>query len=219
LRVGIGGLPPVIVVPNGVELPDGNEDRPRDPESIVFLGRLSWKKRAEWAIRALVGCPIAELTIAGPDSEGLRSALEAVARECGVADRVQFAGAVDAAKREALLERASLLVLPSVSENFGNVVVEALAHGCPVVVTPGVGAAEVVRACDGGWVCDDDEQSFAQAVATAMEHPSHARERGERGRAHVERELTWRAVATRMVDAYRSLPGVVDRPGARRLAT
>jgi glycosyltransferase involved in cell wall biosynthesis len=214
-RVGIRGLPPVLVVPNGVELPGRNADRPRDPESIVFLGRLSWKKRVDWAIRALVACPIAELTIAGPDSEGLRGSLEAVARECGVAERVGFMGTVDATKRKALLERASLLVLPSVSENFGNVVVEALAHGCPVVVTPGVGAAEIVAACAGGWVCADDEQSFARAVATAMEHPSQARERGERGREHVERSLTWQAVAARMVDSYRSLPGVAGRAASR----
>ena len=214
-RVGIRGLPPVIVVPNGVELPDGSEDRPRDPESIVFLGRLSWKKRIEWAIRALASCPLAELTIAGPDSENLRARLETVAREAGVADRVAFLGQVDAARRESLLERASLLVLPSVSENFGNVVVEALAHGCPAIVTPGVGAAEVVQASGGGWVCTEDEASFAQAVAHAMQNPSQARERGERGREHVEASLTWSAVAARMVDAYRSLPGVAARADAR----
>ncbi|HET7845167.1 MAG TPA: glycosyltransferase [Xanthomonadales bacterium] len=217
-RVGIEGLPRVVVVPNGVELPDGSEDRPRDPESIVFLGRLSWKKRIDWAIRALASCPLAELTIAGPDSEGLRASLDAVARECGVADRVGFLGQVDAAKREALLEHASLLVLPSVSENFGNVVVEALAHGCPVVVTPGVGAAEVVRDSGGGWVCDDDPAAFAQAVSRAMEYPSQARERGERGREHVEHSLTWPAVAARMVDLYRSLPGVAERAAARMAA-
>lgn len=213
-RVGIRGLPPVIVVPNGVELPDGSADRPRDPASIVFLGRLSWKKRIDWAIRALASCPLAELAIAGPDSENLRAQLEAVAREAGVADRVAFLGQVDAARREALLERASLLVLPSLSENFGNVVVEALAHGCPALVTPGVGAAEVVQASAGGWVCAEDEASFAQAVAHAMQSPSQARERGERGREHVEQSLTWRAVAARMVDAYRSLPGVAARADA-----
>ena len=152
-----------------------------------------------------MSCPLAVLRIAGPDDEKLRPSLEATAREAGVGDRVEFLGEVDEKRREILLESASLLVLPSISENFGNVVVEALAHGCPAVVTPGVGAAEVLRASNGGWVSSDSFDAFAQLVAEAMERPSQARERGERGRVYVENELAWPVVAARMLDFYREV--------------
>ena len=62
-----------------------------------------------------------------------------------MAERICFLGPVDGEKKWELLTSAELLALPSYSENFGNVVLEAMAVGCAVVVTPEVGLASVVR--------------------------------------------------------------------------
>ena len=79
--------------------------------------------------------------------------LKAIAEECGVGARVQFLPRqITGHDKEALFEAGRLFVLPSLSENFGNVVAEAMVRGLPVVVTAGVGAAEIVEASGGGVV-------------------------------------------------------------------
>ncbi len=148
--------------------------------------------------------PGARLVIAGNDDEGYTPKLRVLAAELGVAERVRFVGPVVGADKEALLGRASLLLLPSYSENFGNVVLEALARGCPAVVTPEVGAAEVVRAAGGGVVVAGEPEVLAGAVSALLENPERA-EMGRRGQQYVTAQFTWAAVAERMEAAYRGL--------------
>ena len=94
----------------------------------------------------------------------IRPELEALARRNGVADRVRFLGPAHDERKWALLAQARMLVLPSYSENFGNVVLEAMASGCPVIVTPEVGIAPrsggrlwscVCRRSNKAWVRDE----------------------------------------------------------------
>ena len=96
---------------------------------VLFLGRLNWKKGLDRLIPAMQQVTNADLLIAGNDEENYRPELEALARRCGVADRVCFLGPVDGEKKWELLSSAELLALPSYSENFGNVVLEAMAVG------------------------------------------------------------------------------------------
>src|SRR5581483_2356165 len=97
-------------------------------------------------IEALPKVPDVPLVIAGNDDEGYQPKLAELARSLGVSDRVIFLGPVRDIHKWALYERAELFILPSYSENFGNVVAEAMAMGCPVVVTPEVGIAPLVEA-------------------------------------------------------------------------
>ena len=123
---------------------------------VLFLGRLNWKKGLDRLIPAMKQVTNADLLIAGNDEENYRPELEALARRYGVVDRVRFLGPVDDSKKWALLASAQILVLPSYSENFGNVVLEAMAAGCPVIVTPEVGMASVVQEAGCGVVAAGD---------------------------------------------------------------
>ena len=116
---------------------------------VLFLGRLNWKKGLDRLIPAMEQVTNADLLIAGNDEENYRPELEALARRCGVADRVRFLGPVHGERKWELLSSAQILALPSYSENFGNVVLEAMAVGCAVIVTPEVGMASVVHE---GWL-------------------------------------------------------------------
>ena len=140
-------LPPVAIVPNGIDVSgsDGNETPSpellrvlRDPNIVLFLGRISWKKGLDNLIPALSRVPQATLVLAGNDEENYQPALEQLALRCGVGERVRFVGSVQGADKAALLRSAKLLVLPSYSENFGNVVLEAMSARCPVVLRPRV---------------------------------------------------------------------------------
>jgi glycosyltransferase involved in cell wall biosynthesis len=200
-RAGLA-LAPLRIVPNGVELPAEGEGS-RNPRQVIYLGRLSWKKNLPALIDAAAVLRDVRLVIAGPDDEGLAPALRAQAQERGLGARVEFRGTVEDVEKASLLSESACLVLPSLNENFGNVVAEAMAHGCPVVVTPDVGAREIVEASGAGIVAADvTATALATAIGGLLDDPSAASAAGEKGRRFVAERLTWPAVAARMVTLY-----------------
>jgi glycosyltransferase involved in cell wall biosynthesis len=192
-RIGVP-LPSPFVVPNGIDL----VPRPaatREERTLVFLGRINWKKGLDRVIEALPGID-GRLVIAGNDEESLTPRLQALAAQHGVADRVEFAGPVYGEAKWALLARATLFVLLSTSENFGNAVLEALMMETPVVLSEGVGLAGDVLRADAGIV-------GVEGVPTLLGDAARRAAMGQRGRALVESRFTWPEVAREMEDAYR----------------
>ena len=207
-------LPPAVVVANGFEDEPPAREADLSPAVrgalarrplLLFLGRVSWKKGIDRLIRALPRIPGACLAIAGNDEEGLRPGLERLAAELGAGDRVVFLGEIHGAGKAALLHGADILVLPSHSENFGNAVLEAMAAGCAVAVTPEVGLAEVVRATGAGIVAEGDPTALGDALAALLSAASARRAMGERGAAVARERFGWGAIAREMEAVYRGL--------------
>jgi glycosyltransferase involved in cell wall biosynthesis len=202
-------LPPVFVAPNGIDPApwDGNPAALSPPVRqvveggpfLLFLGRLSWKKGLDRLIPALAQVPGALLAAAGNDEEGLRPGLERLASDSGVAGQIRFLGPVHGADKAALLHRAAALVLPSRSENFGNVVLEAWAAGRPVAVTPEVGLAATVREAGAGVVADGD---LGASLRDLLADPARLDAMGRRGAEAVRERFGWPAVARRMDGFY-----------------
>lgn len=198
-RVGLP-LPRPFVIPNGIDI----VPRPavaREERTIVYFGRLSWKKRIDVLIDALQRISEARLVIAGNDEEGLTPKLAERARHAGVGARVTFLGAIDPDARWELLARATVLALPSLSENFGNVVLEAMMMETPVVLTPSVGLAPDVLSAHAGIVTED----FGGSLRTLLDDPALRAELGRNGRALVESQFNWQTVAAQMEEAYCSI--------------
>ncbi len=216
-RLGLR-LPAVHVVPNGVEpapAPGGDAALSpavraalARPPLLLYLGRVSWKKGLDRLLPALAQVPEATLAIAGNDEEGYRAPLEQLAGETGVAERVLFLGPVHGADKAALLAGAAALVLPSYSENFGNAVLEAMAAGCPVVVTPEVGLAGVVRETGAGLVAAGDPSSLGSALRELLDDPERRAEMGRRGAEAATRRFGWATIAERMEAVYTAVLGV-----------
>jgi glycosyltransferase involved in cell wall biosynthesis len=228
-RLGLR-LPAVHVVPNGVEpAPAPGSDAALSPAVraalarpplLLYLGRVSWKKGLDRLIPALAQVPEATLAVAGNDEEGYRAPLERLARETGVAERVLFLGPVHGADKAALLAGAEALVLPSYSENFGNAVLEAMAAGCPVVVTPEVGLAGVVRETGAGLVAAGDPISLGSALRELLNDPERRAEMGRRGAAAATRRFGWATIAERMEEVYTAvLAAGRTAPGTRQAST
>jgi glycosyltransferase involved in cell wall biosynthesis len=195
-RIGLP-LPSPFVVPNGIDL-EPRPDVARDENTLLFLGRISWKKGLDRAIAALPSLPGVKLVIAGNDDEGLTPTLRALAQQHGVADRVELVGPVYGAAKNELLARATLFVLLSTSENFGNAVLEALAMETPVALSADVGLAdEVVRAGAGIIGLED--------AASLLRDPERRARMGRNGRALVASRFTWPRVAEEMEKAYAAL--------------
>ena len=200
------------IVPNGLDMPsiDGGYDdilsvsaTAGEKPFLLFVGRINWKKGLDRLIAALPGVPDCHLVVAGNDEERYQPELETLAVKTGVRERISFVGPIYGEDKAALFRRALMLVLPSYSENFGNVVLEAMAAGCPVAVTPEVGAADIVRESGAGEVLDGDPAKLAAGICTLLSDPVALKRRGEKGREFVARRYTWEAVCLQMEAAYR----------------
>jgi glycosyltransferase involved in cell wall biosynthesis len=141
---------------------------------------------------------------------GMEVSPEVLCRLLDSADAdVVFAGPVYSAAKDCLLDSSRFLVLPSHSENFGLVVVEALARGVPVIASDGtpwecLGGDEEIGRC--GWHCRQSLDGLAEALQLAMkcdgtEYLSLCQNAVELAR----RRFTWRASAKKLVDFYRDI--------------
>ncbi|HEY0372035.1 MAG TPA: glycosyltransferase [Thermoanaerobaculia bacterium] len=189
-RVGIP-LPSPVVIPNGVDL-HTRPNVPRDDRTLLFLGRVNWKKGLESVISALPSLR-ARLIVAGNDEENLTPRLRALA--ASVNADVEFTGPVYGSAKDELLARATLFVLMSDSENFGNAVLEALAMETPAALSNGVGLAEEVVHAGAGVLGLD-------SVPALLDDANARAEMGRRGRALVESKFAWPIVAKQMEEAY-----------------
>jgi glycosyltransferase involved in cell wall biosynthesis len=197
-------LPAPFIVPNGTTLP-ALEAIVREADLVVSVGRIHWKKGLDRLIEAAALLPQARFLIAGNDEEALVPELRSLAERLGVASRVAFRGALTPRERDELLAQASLFALPSHSENFGNVVLEALAAATPVVVTPEVGLAEEVERGGCGLVAQGDPRAFAEAMAMLLADGELRRAMGARGRSLVEERFTWPRIAAEMEAHYEEM--------------
>ena len=129
-----------------------------------------------------------------------RAPLEALARACGVADRVHFLGSLDHQLLPVVLSAAQAMVLPSGSEGLANAWVEALGCGCPLVVTDAGGAREVVTGPDAGRIVARDAEAIAGAVRDLLADPP----RREVVAAYAAR-FSWEANAAALAEYYEGL--------------
>jgi glycosyltransferase involved in cell wall biosynthesis len=202
-------------IPNGVDLDrdactvSPAMSRVIDPGPyVLFLGRINWKKGIDRLIESMSYAPGIRVVIAGNDEEGYTSELESLAARRALRERVIFAGPVYGGDKAALIAQARALVLPSYSENFGNVVLEAMAAARPVVVSAEVGVADLVRRNGCGVVIDGGAEQLGRAIAHVAADLNAADEMGRRGRI-VAARYSWDSVASQMESLYQSL----QRPG------
>ena len=113
------------------------------------------------------------------------------------------------------LNAADVLVAPSVDEPFGQVYLEAMACGLPVIATPTGGPLSFVNSGSGlpnGWLVDpDDEAALAAALIEAVNDPLERRARGEAAYQQIRTAYSWDTVATRVASLYE---GMLARPAA-----
>jgi glycosyltransferase involved in cell wall biosynthesis len=211
------------IVPYGVDTnrfkPDplarralGRSIAANQPDPIVLaVGRLVRKKGFEFLLEAMARLsdrwPQLSLALAG--SGDLDEELRHRAGELGIARRVTFLGAVPQQQIPTWLAAATIVVVPSVRDEAGNVdglpntLLEALASGTPVVTTAagGIGSV-VVDGHTGSVVPERDPEALAQAIEHLLTRPAAAARLGQAARAEMCRSYTWDRVAHRFEQAY-----------------
>lgn len=176
---------------------------PPDEPLILFLSRLIPRKGADLLIEAFAGASLdsARLVIAGPEGEpGYRAMLEKCARDCGVASRVLFTGALYESEKNSALADADIFALPSRYENFANVAAEAIACGVPVIITPFCGIRSLV---DGraGLVVAPEKRALTEALGKLIsDRALYAKLKA--GSVEVAAQLGWDRLTAQMEGYY-----------------
>ncbi len=147
----------------------GDRLSPSVPLRLLFLSRISPKKGLDTLLLSLEAVPEPVcLDIYGPSDDASYAAkCEALASQLPAVHRVTFRGSVPHERVGQLMQAADVFVLPTQGENFGHAIFEALAAGCPVVLTPTTPWTEAVRG-GAGWLVDaGDVMGLAQVLSAA----------------------------------------------------
>lgn len=201
----------VIEIPeNGVDLALWKSAMgPADPENnprFIFIGRLVDWKRLDFVLKALVSSPGAILEVIGDGP--MRAPWTAEAERLGLTARVNWLGWLPQPECAQRLHGATALVLPSIYECGGAVVLEAMACAIPVIALGWGGPAEYIDASCGILIPASTEDSIIDGFSKAQRLLSADRTMrallGAAGRRRVEMHFDWDAKVERMLGIYRS---------------
>jgi glycosyltransferase involved in cell wall biosynthesis len=174
---------------------------------FVFVGRLVDWKALDIAIRALARVPSAELEVVG-DGPMLET-WKSLAGELGVKDRVCFIGRLSQPEYAARLRACIALVLPSLYESGGAVVLEAMATGKPVIATRWGGPADYLDKSCGILVEPESYKAlvdgFAEGMQKLIDSPELAKSMGDAGRQRAVRDFDWQRRIDRVIGIYGEL--------------
>lgn len=205
--VALGYNKSVLLVPNGV-VADGVELKKNwtPTHTLLYMGLLRPNKGAGVLLDALnlikdklVGYKV---IVAGPDTEGYLVELKNKCQEYSLQNIVSFPGGVFGDDKWKLYHNADLFVLPTLNENFGIVIAEALLCGTPVVTCKGAPWQCLVSEHCGWWV-ERTPEKVAEAILQGMCCSEQELEvMGRRGKNYVVNTFSSDIVAQRMIESY-----------------
>lgn len=175
------------------------------PRRLIVPRRLYEKNGVEYLVRALPHIQReleVEVMLVGDGPE--RPRLEALARELGVADRVQFLGARPNHEMPALYATAEVAVFPSLMEATSVAALEAMSCGLPVAASRVGGLPEIVDETNGTLFNPADPRDLAERVLALLRRPDLAAA-GEEGRRRVVAHWSLERLARRHLEIYRTL--------------
>lgn len=200
---------PVVLLPNGIEvchLPEFTARSKNRRRKLLFLSRIHPQKNIEDLIFAWNNVMHKfqewDLIIAGPvENNPYAEKMMRLAASVGV-DRVSFSGEVTGKEKTNLYRQSDLLVLPTLSENFGMVVAEALAMEVPVICSKGA-PWEGLEKKSAGWWIDIGEKPLTDCLEQALRcSPEELQAKGRNGRKWMEEDFSWNKIGGDMLQAY-----------------
>ena len=212
----LGYKQPIALVPNGIDVPEV-EHKPfaGDGRKMVFFGRIHKTKAVDHLVAAWGNVankfPEWSLEIAGPDRGAVPMLKEMIAVRN--IPRVSFVGELHGIDKYRFLAAADLYVLPSLTENFGITIAEALACGTPVIASHGCPWERLEEKSCGWWI-DIGEESLTEGLNVALaKSPQALEDMGRNGKRWMMEDFSWDVIARKMIEAYKWLCGGGNRPG------
>jgi glycosyltransferase involved in cell wall biosynthesis len=205
---------PGLIIPHGLNIqptiPDAHQKLrqhlglPLDEPIILFLSRLHPKKGLEYLIPALSQLQQHRFTflLAGRGDADYEAEIQSLLDSVNLRHRTHMMGFVKGEEKNLVLQGSDLFALTSHSENFGISVLEALAAGLPVLITPGVALSEVVGQHNLGYISDLTVPAIQSALSHYFQQPDLAQEIRNRARQFVAQQYSWDGVARTLQQNY-----------------
>ena len=207
-----------VVVPLGVETKSIQKSAMGKPLSdqfpalqdcpyVLVLSRLHPKKALEVLLEAFLSLvKHAEfqdwrLVLAGEGPGDYVALLKKMVAEQAAGDFVVFPGWLNGETKAAALRDASLSALPSHHENFGLCVMESLACGVPVLISPHVNLAPEIEVASAGWIAEVNVAAIEQALAAALSSKDERLARGGNGK-QLALNYAWPNIASQLRQVY-----------------
>ena len=210
--------PQAIVEPNGIDLDEFNclpargTFRSKYPEIgnrpfVLFLSRLHPKKGLDVLIPAFaMGAPKeTALVLAGPCSKEYRAELELLTQKYGINDRVIWTGMLNGPQRIEAYVDATVFCLPSYQENFGIVVIEALAAGTPVLISDQVNIWQAIVSSHVGGVSPVAVGPLSHEIKEWLLNDSRRHAAAESAQNFVAARYNWNTIAANWARYYRNI--------------
>ena len=204
-----------VVIPHGIEVsspyPNARHqlrqhlNLPLEQPIVLFLSRFHPKKGLEYLIPALAKLEEEAFTfiLAGSGEAVYEEEIKDLVERYGLTEHTVMPGFVSGDFKQLLLQGADLFALTSHSENFGVCVLEAIAAGLPVLVTPGVALSHEVKQYQLGSVVSQNPEDIATAITSYLHTTETVRTAHRQyARTFVTDHYAWDAIATQLIDTY-----------------
>lgn len=177
--------------------------------TFLWAGRMEYRKGLELLFDALDRLPreaVWTLLLCGDGSE--REKYQRIISQKTYASKVNFCGRVPYEEMHTFYDKADAFVFPSLRETTGTVIIEAMAHGLPVIALQQGGAVEVITADEGYLVSGTTKEEYICGIAEAMQqcidHEELCRVKGLCAAKKIKNRYTWEAKAKFMNCVYES---------------
>jgi glycosyltransferase involved in cell wall biosynthesis len=199
-----------VVIPLGVEEVERGQRKVEGSPYVLVLSRLHPKKNIDRLIAvfaSLVGDKRFmnwKLVLAGDGEEEYVESLKSLVEKHRAGESIIFRGWLEGMQKSEALNGAALLALPSHQENFGVCLVEAMACGVPVLVSPQVNLAAEIEKAGAGWIAPITNEDLRTALEQALSSAEERRTRGKAART-LSQQYSWPVVSNRLLELYRTL--------------
>jgi glycosyltransferase involved in cell wall biosynthesis len=212
--------PKSVIIPLGIDIPIPISDASiqlrelleisDNAPLILFLSRIHPKKGLDYLIRALAKISSQfpfHLIIAGDGKEEDKQIIYELIDDFQLKEKTHFLGFVQGEMKNLLLQGSDLFALTSHSENFGIVVIEALAAGLPVLLTRGVALASMVEENKMGYVANLDVNNIAENMTEFLDYwkINEIKPIGNRNKIYIEENYSWNIIAKKLITIYNKL--------------
>jgi glycosyltransferase involved in cell wall biosynthesis len=199
----------VEVIPNYISLPE-KEVRSTTIDYLLYIGRFHAKKAIKNLIFAVSNSEIFrnskfQLLLAGDYKNEYGKEIMKIVNKLGLQQKIKFIGEVKKKEKEKLYANAYVTILPSHTENFGNVVIESLAQSTPVIASTGTPWKQLNEYGIGSWVSNEPE--FIKMAIEEFIHLSSFdyQEMRNRCRPFVESEYDVKKGVNKWIEYFQSL--------------
>ena len=201
------GLSIPAIIPNAYQRLREQFNLPVDEPIILFLSRLHPKKGLDYLIPALGKLSHYRFTfiIAGSGDLDYENEVKTLVKTHRIEENTHFTGFVKGETKNLLMQGADIFALTSYSENFGISVLESLAAGTPVIITPGVALSDIVQEQHLGYVTELNIKAIAATIENFLDHPQESKEMGDRARQFILDNYTWDKIALKMLSVYENI--------------